>query len=131
VYWEDTDAGGVVYYASYLRFIERARAELFRAMGVEQSVLKREKGIAFAVRSLEAEFLRPAILDDELTIFTDVTAVGRVQFTLEQRIERADKPLFTAKVRLACLDLEEMKPAAIPPEIVRGFESLLKTLPAG
>lgn len=125
VYWEDTDAGGVVYHAAYLRFTERGRTELLRAMGIEQTVLKHDTGVGFVVRSLEAEFLRPAVLDDQLTVVTEVVAVKGAQMTLAQRIEREGALIFTARVRLACLDLNAMKPVPIPAQIAAQFKALL------
>ena len=78
VYYEDTDAGGVVYYANYLKYLERARTEFIRALGVEQRALTEQSGLAFAVRSLSAEYLKPARLDDELLVTTAVVVLGRV-----------------------------------------------------
>jgi acyl-CoA thioester hydrolase len=103
IYYEDTDAGGVVYYANYLRFIEHARAEIGRTIGLDQSALARDQGIAFAVRSLEAEYLRPGYLDDALTIISAVESVRSAQVLFNQRIVRGDELLFTAKVRCVCV----------------------------
>ena len=124
VYYEDTDAGGVVYYANYLRFLERARTELLRSLGFGQAVLAEQAGIAFAVRSLNAEFLKPARLDDQLEVSTGIESLGRAQAVFEQRIERAGETLLTARVRLACLDLARGRATAIPDDIHEAFKKL-------
>ncbi len=114
IYYEDTDAGGVVYYANYLKYLERGRTEFLRVLGFEQRALAREAGIAFAVRSLAAEYLKPAVLDDELVVTTAVEALGRAQVAFAQTIKRGEETLLTAQVRVACLELARGKPAAIP-----------------
>lgn len=114
VYYEDTDAGGVVYYANYLKYLERARTEYLRALGFEQRQLAAETGLAFAVRSFNAEYLKPARLDDELDVATTVEDLGRAQVTFAQSIRRGQETLLTATVRVACLDLASGKPAAMP-----------------
>jgi len=114
IYYEDTDAGGVVYYANYLRYLERGRTEFIRALGVEQRELAQATGLAFAVRSLAAEYLKPARLDDELVVATAVEALGRAQVTFAQTIARGQETLLTATVRVACLDLASGRPAAMP-----------------
>jgi acyl-CoA thioester hydrolase len=119
VYYEDTDTAGIVYYANYLRYMERGRTEWLRALGVEQLRLAQEAGLVFAVRSLNIEYLKPARLDDQLAVLTELTLLGRAQVTLKQRIERAGETLVEASVRIACLDTKKMKPAALPEEIRR------------
>lgn len=114
VYYEDTDTAGVVYYAGYLRFLERGRTEWLRALGVGQFRLAQEAGIVFAVRSLNIEYLKPARLDDVLAVLTELTLAGRAQVTLKQRIERDGETLVEASVRIACLNTKTMKPAALP-----------------
>ncbi|MDP3031905.1 MAG: tol-pal system-associated acyl-CoA thioesterase [Rhodocyclaceae bacterium] len=114
VYYEDTDAGGVVYYANYLKYLERARTELLRELGFEQRQLAGEVGLAFAVRSLAVEYLKPAKLDDLLGVTTVVEAIGRAQVTFAQSIRRTDEILLTATVRVACLDLARGKATAMP-----------------
>jgi acyl-CoA thioester hydrolase len=114
VYYEDTDAGGVVYYANYLKYLERGRTEFIRALGIAQGRLLAETGLAFAVRSLSAEYLKPARLDDELFVETAIEALGRAQVTFAQSIRRGDETLLTAQVRVACLELARGKPASIP-----------------
>ncbi|MDO8931448.1 MAG: tol-pal system-associated acyl-CoA thioesterase [Rhodocyclaceae bacterium] len=117
VYYEDTDAGGVVYYANYLKYLERARTELLRELGFEQRQLAGEAGLAFAVRSLTVDYLKPAKLDDLLEVATRVEALGRAQVTFAQSVVRADETLLTATVRVACLDLARGKATAMPPPL--------------
>ncbi|MDP3038087.1 MAG: tol-pal system-associated acyl-CoA thioesterase, partial [Rhodocyclaceae bacterium] len=93
VYYEDTDAGGVVYYANYLKYLERARTELLRELGFEQHQLAGEAGLAFAVRSLSVEYLKPARLDDLLEVATRIEALGRAQVTFAQSVVRAEETL--------------------------------------
>jgi acyl-CoA thioester hydrolase len=119
VYYEDTDTAGIVYYANYLRYLERGRTEWLRALGVEQLRLAEETGIVFAVRSLNIEYLKPARLDDQLAVLTELTLAGRAQVTLKQWIERGGETLVEATVRVACLDAKKMKPAALPADLRR------------
>lgn len=127
VYYEDTDSGGVVYYANYLKYLERARTELLRTLGFEQRKLAEESGLAFAVRSLSAEYLKPAKLDDLLEVVTTVQDLGRAQVTFAQSVVRTGEVLLTASVRVACLDLARGKAAAMPPDI---HQQLARLLPA-
>ena len=124
IYYEDTDAGGVVYYANYLRFLERARTECLRSLGFSQSALL-EQNIAFAVRSASVEFLKSARLDDELTIVSTVESLGRAQVVFAQRIERGGEVLLDAKIRVACIDPLRGKAAAMPKEIHEKLKALL------
>ena len=118
VYYEDTDAGGVVYYANYLRFLERARTEWLRSLGFGQRDLMQESGILFAVRSVEIDYLHPARFDDELRVEAWVERVSRVSLTFGQRIVRpADTLICTASVKVACLDSAGFRPVAIPDAI--------------
>ena len=103
VYYEDTDLAGVVYYANYLKFIERARTEWVRALGVDQRRLRAEAGLVFAVRRVAAEYLRPARFDDELRVVTAVLAVTGARIVVQQDIFRAGEKLFAAQVVLVCL----------------------------
>ncbi len=116
VYYEDTDLAGIVYYANYLRFIERARTEWVRSLGVDQVRLRREEGIVFAVRRIEADYLRPAKFDDELAVTTRAAAATGARIQLEQEVMRGGERLFTATVTLVCLT-ETGAPARIPAEI--------------
>lgn len=103
VYYEDTDLAGIVYYANYLKFIERARTEWVRGLGVDQVRLKAETGIVFAVRRVEADYLRPAKFDDELQVTTSLVALGGSRIDLRQEVFRGEERLFTAAVTLVCL----------------------------
>ena len=103
VYYEDTDLAGIVYYANYLKFIERGRSEWVRARGVDQGALKREHGIVFAVRRVEADYLRPAHFDDELTVRTRLVEMGGAKIVVSQEVLRGEERLFAAEVVLVCL----------------------------
>ena len=119
VYWEDTDAGGVVYHAGYLRFMERARSEWMRALGVDQMAYKQATGLAFMVRDMHIDFLRPALLDDELSVTVEVKERRAASILFAQTILKADGScLVRASVRVACVELERMRPAAIPPDLI-------------
>ena len=119
VYWEDTDAGGVVYHAGYLRFMERARTEWMRALGVDQMAFKQATGLAFMVRDMQVDFLKPALLDDELSVTVEVKARRSASILFTQTITRADGScLIRASVRVACVDLARMRPAQIPPDLI-------------
>lgn len=113
IYYEDTDAAGIVYYANYLKFFERARTELLRAFGVEQRALTQESGVVFAVRRIEVDYLKPARLDDVVTVDASVASVGGASLSMTQRARRTssgrdgtlgEEVLATASVRIACLD---------------------------
>ena len=116
VYWEDTDAGGVVYHASYLRFFERARTEWLRAAGVEQMQLRQQHGVVFVVHSMDIHFNKPARLDDLLHASVLVSDVRRASFKVEQHLHRphGEASLVDARVRIACVDAERWKPRPIP-----------------
>lgn len=116
VYYEDTDLAGIVYYANYLRFIERGRSEWVRSLGIDQGRLRAEQGIVFAVRRLEADYLRPARFDDELAVRTRALAVTGARILLEQEVWRAAERLFAAQVTLVCLTDTGM-PARLPADI--------------
>lgn len=124
IYYEDTDAGGVVYYAGYLRFLERARTEWLRALGFEQAQLARDTGIAFAVRSLQVEYLKPARLDDLVEVRSRIAELRRAQVVFHQSIERDGELLVDATVRVACLDLAKGKAAPMPKEIFEKLRAL-------
>jgi len=124
VYYEDTDAAGIVYYANYFRFIERGRTELLRTLGHDQNALMKE-GIAFAVRSANVEFLKPAKLDDLLTVETGIASLGRAQVTFAQRVLRDQELLLDAKIRVACIDPVRGKPIPMP----RALHQQLSALP--
>lgn len=122
VYYEDTDSGGVVYYANYLRFMERARTERLRHMGIAQQAVRREAGILFAVRSAELEFLKPARLDDALLVSAEVVECRRASLVFEQAVYLAENEaqvFCTARVRVACLDADTLRPHPIPDFILQ------------
>jgi acyl-CoA thioester hydrolase len=116
VYYEDTDLAGIVYYANYLKFIERARTEWVRALGIDQVALKRDEGIVFAVRRVEADYLSPARFDDELTVVTAPVSVGGARIVLSQCVLRGEVRLFEATVTLAALT-DDAKPARLSKEL--------------
>lgn len=116
VYYEDTDLAGIVYYANYLRFIERARTEWVRSLGIDQVRLKAEEGVVFAVRRLEADYLAPARFDDELVVETVPEAVTGARITLRQDVKRAGNLLFSAHVTLVALS-ETGHPVRLPANI--------------
>jgi acyl-CoA thioester hydrolase len=103
VYYEDTDLAGIVYYANYLKFIERARTEWVASLGVDQMALRAAEGIVFAVRRVEADYLRPARFGDDLVVETSLQSLGGARIVLEQVVIRAGERLFAAVVTLVCL----------------------------
>jgi acyl-CoA thioester hydrolase len=120
VYWEDTDAGGVVYHAGYLRFLERARSEWLRAAGVEQSRLASEHGLVFAVTEADLRFLAPARLDDELAVSCVVEEIGRASLRFSQDAVRVsdNRRIVAARVRAACLEAGSFRPRPIPTHLL-------------
>ena len=115
VYYEDTDTGGVVYYANYLKFFERARTEWLRNFGLNQDKLAQEDGLMFVVRRAQLEFLRPARLDDMLEVTVEPLKIARVYVDLTQEAKCGAQLLARAEVRVACLNQRNFKPAPIPP----------------
>ena len=124
VYYEDTDAAGVVYYANYLRFCERARTEWLRELGIGQQALMASDGIAFVVRSVKADYLRAARLDDALEVITRISALRGASLLFEQDVRREGQLLFSAQVLVVCIDHRRQKPAPIPTQLYSLFESL-------
>ncbi len=121
VYYEDTDLAGIVYYANYLKFIERGRTEYVRAIGVDQVKLKAEAGIVFAVRRLEADYIAPAKFDDVLDVVTSVESLAGARIVMRQVVERSGEVLFEALVTLVALS-ETGRPARLPAEIRQSLE---------
>jgi acyl-CoA thioester hydrolase len=121
VYWEDTDGGGVVYYANYLRFLERARTEWLRSLGFVQTELARDPGILFVVASMNIEYRRPAKLDDSLTIVSTCEQERAACLRFDQRILRDSELLVTASCRVACLDAATFRPKRLPAAIVEAM----------
>lgn len=118
VYYEDTDLAGIVYYANYLKFIERARSEYIRSLGIDQTAMKENEGIVFAVRRIEADYLRPARFDDVLTVQTVPLAMTGARMILRQDVLRQGETLFTAEVTIVALT-ETGQPARMPANIRR------------
>ncbi|WP_374398553.1 tol-pal system-associated acyl-CoA thioesterase [Tabrizicola sp.] len=116
VYYEDTDLAGIVYYANYLKFIERARTEWVASLGVDQMALKAREGVVFAVRRVEADFLRPARFGDELVVETTLQSLGGARIGLEQVVTRGGERVFVAVVTLVCLT-EDGHAARVPAEV--------------
>ncbi len=116
VYWEDTDAGGVVFHGSYVRFFERARSEYLRALGIEQSTLLQARGIVFAIAGMELGFVAPAYLDDALIATCELVRRGAVSLRFEQELRRVEDRMLIARasVRAACLDAADFRPRAMP-----------------
>ncbi|MDR2000972.1 MAG: tol-pal system-associated acyl-CoA thioesterase [Zoogloeaceae bacterium] len=125
VYFGDTDAGGVVYHANYLEFLERARSEWLRVLNFDQRKFMQETGVGFAVRSVAIEYLKPARLDDELRVISTLKSLGRAQMLFTQSIERGEDVLITATVRVACMDLVRGKATALPTDIHEKFAKLI------
>lgn len=128
VYYEDTDAGGVVFYANYLRFFERARTEMLRAGGIDQNAMLQGARVAFVVRSVAVEYLASARLDDAITVTAALERIGGASASFVQRVLRGDQVLVTAVVKVVCVNLDEMRPLPIPPPIRAIIEAYL--LPA-
>ena len=116
IYWEDTDAAGIVYYANYLRFLERARSDLVRRAGIDQAALLDNEGVLFPVRHCEIDYLIPARLDDEIEVRTSIRKLGGASMDMNQNIHRGTKTLVKAKVRLACTGAGG-RPRRIPAEV--------------
>jgi acyl-CoA thioester hydrolase len=114
VYWEDTDGAGIVYYANYLKFLERARTELLRAWGCEQQELARREGVVFVVRGIAVEFLRPARLDDELIVAVTRLRAGASRVEVTQCVARDNERLLEASVKLACVRIDSFLPVRLP-----------------
>lgn len=114
VYYEDTDAGGVVFYANYLKFFERARTEMLRAIGFEQDELIAKNGIIFVVTSIQVDYLTPARFNELLQVSAKVVLVKKASLIFEQIITRGNDVLCKGNVKIACLDVHTMRPKAIP-----------------
>lgn len=118
VYFQDTDAGGVVYHASYVNFMERARTEWMRGFGFTNAGLMKELGVVFVVRSLKLDYLKPALLDDLITVSAQLKEIGRSRVTLHQAIMRGEEKLVEAEIHLVSVSLESFKPVSVP-EVLR------------
>lgn len=131
VYYEDTDAGAFVYYANYLKFAERGRTELLRSVGLENKTLMDDQGIAFVVRHINADYLKPAFLDDLLDVHTRISKCKKASIVMKQSIYRHSSDdnkelLFGMDVTLACIDTNSGKPTRFPAHVQQSFENLMK-----
>jgi acyl-CoA thioester hydrolase len=118
IYYEDTDAGNVVYYANYLKFMERARTEWLRTLGLELDEIARRDGVIFAVRSARVDFIKPARFNDLLQATVELIKRGHASMTFAQRIQRESLTLCEGEVKVACLDTATLAPRAIPNHLV-------------
>ncbi|RYH10538.1 tol-pal system-associated acyl-CoA thioesterase [Tropicimonas sp. IMCC6043] len=116
VYYEDTDMAGIVYYANYLKFIERGRSDWVREVGIDQAALRDKEGIVFAVRRVEADFLSPARFDDVLTVETELAEIGGARFVVSQRVLRGTAVLFSARVTVVTMSLSG-RPQRLPADL--------------
>ncbi|HMA32256.1 MAG TPA: tol-pal system-associated acyl-CoA thioesterase [Casimicrobiaceae bacterium] len=127
VYYEDTDAAGVVYYANYLKFMERARTEWLEALGFPLAAFEREHGVAFVVRRAGIEFLLPARLNDRLDVTVEASARGASRIELEQKVLREATELATARITLACLDTARWRPTRMPAPLAATLDACGRT----
>jgi tol-pal system-associated acyl-CoA thioesterase len=125
VYFENTDAGGVVYHGEYLKFLERARTEWLRHLGFDHQALARNHRVVFVVTALAIDFARPARLDDNILVSVHLESLGKVRCVFSQEIRREDEVLVKAKVTVACVTAESLKPAEIPEALRRKMEAAL------
>jgi acyl-CoA thioester hydrolase len=127
VYYEDTDSGGVVYYANYLKFMERARTEWLRKLGFEQDRMQQEEGVIFAVRHVDIDYLRPARFNEELEVTSKLIEQKRASLTFAQTVQLVGddfRPCCTAEVRIACIDTESFRPTAIPTALMKELSNV-------
>jgi len=117
VYYEDTDSGGIVYYANYLRYAERARTELLRSLGVESSNLMNDDGIALAVRRCLVDYIKPAVLDDALVVETEIKKIGGASLEARQTVLRDGEMLVSMDIKLGCLELSSGRPKGMPGKV--------------
>lgn len=126
VYYEDTDAAGVVYYANYLKFCERARTEWLRQIGFNNSTLLGEQGLAFVVRAVTADYLAPAILDDTLQVVSTLDKLGGASLTFGQKVMRDTTLLFDARIVIACMNMQLRRASPIPPGVKQQLQGLIQ-----
>ncbi|CAD5372095.1 4-hydroxybenzoyl-CoA thioesterase family active site [Rubrivivax sp. A210] len=124
VYWEDTDAGGVVFYANYLRFFERARTEWLRHLGTGQQALRESTGALFVVSETRVRYLAPARLDDELQVDVRLLRAGSASMTVAQQARRGDLLLADGEIRIACVDEGTFRPRRIPNQVLATLPSI-------
>lgn len=123
VYVEDTDAGGIVYYANYLKYMERARTELIRTLGYDKPALF--DGLQFVVHSVNIQYRQPAVLDDQIVATAKLIQVSRTSFTIAQRVLREGDLLVEAEVKVACINHEKKRPAAIPVKMLETLQQAI------
>ena len=123
VYFEDTDTGGIVFYANYLKFFERARTEWLRACGIGQRSLSDANGTMFVVRSTAVDYRAPAYLDDEIEVRSVASRIGRASVDFDQQAWCAGTLLASGTIRVGCVERETMKPAAIPNEVLEALQT--------
>ncbi len=126
VYYEDTDSGGVVYYANYLKFMERARTEWLRDLGFEQDAMLRDHGIIYAVRSVQLEYLRPARFNDRLAVSAEVVDYGGASITFAQEVHRDAEILCRGKVRIVSLDAASFRPRPAPEAVMTLLQNMME-----
>lgn len=122
IYWEDTDAGGVVFYANYLKFMERARTEWLRGLGHEQEALRRDQGLMFVVSETALRYLAPARLDDWLRVTVHPAEIGRASMTIDQQVWRGEQLLTEGRIRIGCVEADTLKPVRIPAHILQALQ---------
>ncbi len=121
IYWEDTDAAGIVFYANYLKFFERARSEWLRSLGHGQETMRRDAGIAFVVSETAVRYRRPARLDDVLSVSVEIRHLGQASLEIGQQARRAGELLAEATIRIGCVELGTFRPCRIPNDIRDSF----------
>jgi acyl-CoA thioester hydrolase len=124
VYWEDTDAGGIVFYANYLKFFERARTEWLRAAGIGQQALRERTGAIFVVAETALRYHRPARLDDELRVTVVLQEAGRASMAIDQQAWRGEELLAEGRIRIGCVDERTLRPCRIPAEVLQALQRL-------
>ena len=122
IYYEDTDSGGVVYYANYLKFMERSRTEWLRTFGVNQSELVTKNTVILAVRSMQIDYLLPAKLDDELVVSNEMIKKGKASFVVQQCIKRQEQVICQAITKIACLKSDSLKPVVMPTQLLKQIQ---------
>lgn len=123
VYYEDTDAGGVVYHANYLKFAERGRTEFLRTLGYQNSDLEKNLGILFVVRHIDIEYLKPGRLDDALELHTSILDLKNSSFVMKQSVFRGKEMIADLKVAIVCVDRNVFRPVRIPADVLEGFQT--------
>lgn len=119
IYWEDTDAGGIVFYANYLKFFERGRTEWLRSLGIYQQSMREQDGVQLVVSEAYSRYLRPARLDDEIIITTDIKAMGRASITIIQKayLQNTSELLCEGEIKIGCVRAHDLKPCRFPTQL--------------